>query len=248
MLDAHPQMAVPPETHFLPDVIKAVDRGAQPARSSTCSTAAAAGATSGSPTTRSAAASTGRPLGRDHARRGRSTWPTPNKHGKTRWGDKTPKYSLVMIDIEDALPEARFIHLIRDARAVALSRVNMVAGRGKKPPNPAGVAGRWAKRIHQARAQGEALGGYLEVRYEDLVRHTEADAAARLRLRRARVRPGDARLPRQRIRAAVRARPRAARRRGQAQGRRRRRAPAQGARDGQGAARRGPDHVVAGRS
>jgi len=173
MLDAHPEMAVPPETHFLPDVIRACDRGASPERVVEILQGSRRWGDIGIPDTeiRRRFASLER---WDATRASRAIYLAYafNK-GKSRWGDKTPKYSLVMAEIEDALPEARFIHLIRDARAVALSRVNMVEGRGEKPPKPAGVAGRWAKRIRQAREQGERLGGYLEVRYEDLVIETE---------------------------------------------------------------------------
>ena len=40
---------------------------------------------------------------------------------KHRWGDKTPQYLLYMPAIEQLLPEASFIHIIRDGRDVAQS-------------------------------------------------------------------------------------------------------------------------------
>ncbi|MEO8092275.1 MAG: sulfotransferase [bacterium] len=173
MLDAHPEMAVPPETHFLPDVIRACDRGASPERVVEILQRSRRWGDMGigDSEIRCRFASLERWDATQACRAIYQAYAEPK--GKSRWGDKTPKYSLVMAEIEDALPEARFIHLIRDARAVALSRVNMVEGRGEKAPSPAGVAGRWAKRIRQARRQGERLGGYLEVRYEDLVIETE---------------------------------------------------------------------------
>jgi hypothetical protein len=173
MLDAHPQMAVPPETHFIPDVIRAADRGAGPEgvlevlresrRWGDLGIADADMLARLRALPRFDATGAARAIYLQYA----------DQHGKTRWGDKTPKYSLVMAEIEDALPEARFVHLIRDVRAVALSRVRMVEGRGEKPPKPGGVAARWAMRIRQAREQGAALAGYLEVRYEDLVTDPE---------------------------------------------------------------------------
>jgi len=36
--------------------------------------------------------------------------------GKERWGDKTPSYGRHMRAIEQVLPEACFIHIIRDGR------------------------------------------------------------------------------------------------------------------------------------
>jgi hypothetical protein len=173
MLDAHPQVAVPPETHFIPDVIKACDRGEGPDAVVEVLRSSRRWGDMGIPdeAMRSAFHAVGRFDATSACRAIYLTYAADK--GKARWGDKTPKYSLAMGEIEDALPEARFVHLIRDARAVALSRVKMVEGRGEQPPNPAGVAARWAKRIRQARAEGETLGGYLEVRYEDLVTDTE---------------------------------------------------------------------------
>ena len=43
------------------------------------------------------------------------------KFGKSRWGDKTPMYFASMGAVQRVLPEARFIHVIRDGRDVALS-------------------------------------------------------------------------------------------------------------------------------
>ena len=43
------------------------------------------------------------------------------RFNKRRWGDKTPVYSLHLNAIEAVLPEAHFVHLIRDGRDVALS-------------------------------------------------------------------------------------------------------------------------------
>jgi len=89
--------------------------------------------------------------------------------GKPRWGEKTPGYATNMIEIQKALPEARFIHLIRDGRDVALSAMD----RAKRPLTAGQVAKRWQRRITKARKQSRKVNHYLEARYEDLVLDTE---------------------------------------------------------------------------
>ena len=91
------------------------------------------------------------------------------KEGKPRWGDKTPGYSRYIKKIHRHLPEARFIHLIRDGRDVRLSQL----GRGSDHPTPDRHGRRWRKRVLAAREQGSRVPHYIEVRYEDLVLDTE---------------------------------------------------------------------------
>jgi sulfotransferase family protein len=99
-----------------------------------------------------------------------------HKHGKHRWGDKTPGYSLDMPLLADLFPSARFVHVVRDGRDVALSFLERFIG---KDSRPAVVAEAWAHRIRRARADGAALGPnrYMEARYEELA----ADPAPVLR-------------------------------------------------------------------
>ena len=94
--------------------------------------------------------------------------------GKSRWGDKTPGYLLSMDLVGGLLPEARFVHLIRDGRNVAMS---LVALDKAWAPNDLGRAAlRWRRRVEKGRELGHALGPqrYREIRYEDLIENPEA--------------------------------------------------------------------------
>src|SRR6266511_504268 len=91
------------------------------------------------------------------------------KQGKSRWGDKTPGYLRYMRRIEWVLPEARFIHLIRDGRDVALSVLPMNWG----PQSITEAAELWVERVTIAREQGALVDHYMELKYEDLVTETE---------------------------------------------------------------------------
>ena len=76
-----------------------------------------------------------------------------------------------MQPIGELLSEARFVHLIRDGRDVALSR--RARGMGASKPM-ADTARLWRKRIEGAREAAKRLRGrYVELRYEDLVADPE---------------------------------------------------------------------------
>jgi hypothetical protein len=171
MLDAHPDVALPSETHFVPDVIAACrERGITPEELCEVFTSH-------------------RRWGDFHLDGGellerlralpklragdavRSFFDLyAAQQGKRRWGDKTPGYSRHMPEIERALPEVRFIHLIRDGRDVALSVLPLSWG----PDTVELAAERWVKRIGKARADSAKVRHYTEVRYEDLILDTEA--------------------------------------------------------------------------
>jgi hypothetical protein len=88
------------------------------------------------------------------------------RFGKPRWGDKTPLSCLCLDTIEAVLPEAHFIHLIRDGRDVALSCRQTCFSPG---PAVEVQAEQWARCVSTARTQGVGCRRYLEVRFEDLV-------------------------------------------------------------------------------
>jgi sulfotransferase family protein len=106
------------------------------------------------------------------------------RHGKPRWGDKTPMYMRHIPLLERLFPEAQYVHLVRDGRDAALSFLEMPAGTFTRnwahPTTPAQFACLWRKEVSAARALGDRVGDgrYHEVRYEELVSDPEREASA----------------------------------------------------------------------
>jgi hypothetical protein len=172
MLDAHPQLAIPPETHFVPELIDAIESGAAPQQAVEVMRSVRQWGDlqidPGEVVTRFEQLERLEPGPALRAFYGIYA----ERHGKPRWGEKTPAYVRSMRKIEKALPEARFIHVIRDGRDVALSRWKRTLGEGEKAPAGQVAAG-WQRRIRRAQKQGRRLSHYVELRYEDLVTETE---------------------------------------------------------------------------
>jgi hypothetical protein len=170
MLDSHPELAIPGETHFIVPMIRAMKKRKLSAdelaeliisgdrwgdfKLSEDELRGRFGALS--PLT---AADAVREFFNLYA----------SKQRKVRWGDKTPGYVQRMRLIQRVLPEARFVHIIRDGRDVALS----VVPRSWGPATVAAAAENWKRRIDRARRQAPHLAHYLEVHYEDLISDTE---------------------------------------------------------------------------
>jgi hypothetical protein len=91
--------------------------------------------------------------------------------GKKRWGDKTPRYVESIPFLAKLFPDARFVHLVRDGRNVALSYADVPFG----PKTVAKAAELWARRVSAGISAGRSLepGRYIEMRYEDLVEDIE---------------------------------------------------------------------------
>ena len=93
------------------------------------------------------------------------------REGASRWGDKTPSYVLELPLLSGLFPEARFVHIHRDPRDVALSWLEMRFG----PGNVFGAATAWKRFVATGRRDGASLGDrYMEVRYETLLTEPEA--------------------------------------------------------------------------
>jgi len=175
MLDAHPALAIPPETGFVPAIAElteqggmlrerflAVVLGAETWPDLALTPAALRAALEAiEPFTAAAGL---RALYRLYA----------GRFGKARWGDKTPLYCTALDRIRRVLPEARFVHIIRDGRDVALSLGGLWFAPGRDPET---LARHWRSQIDAARAQGAGRPDYLEVRYEALVEHPRRELA-----------------------------------------------------------------------
>jgi hypothetical protein len=169
MLDAHPDVAIPSETHFIHKLVKTCERWRV------------------TPDMLADVIVEHKRWGDFHLdpdelrRRFRSMEPLnmadalrtfytlyAEREGKSRWGDKTPGYVRYMRRIHWILPEARFLHLIRDGRDVAVSVLPMNWG----PESVREAAELWVERVTIGREQGPVV-PYMEVRFEDLVLDTE---------------------------------------------------------------------------
>jgi hypothetical protein len=90
---------------------------------------------------------------------------------KPRFADKTPMHVLHLPRLARLFPEARFVHLIRDGRDVALSYRSVAWG----PDTVEEGALRWRRSVRHGRRAGRRLGAdrYCEVHYEALVADPE---------------------------------------------------------------------------
>lgn len=90
--------------------------------------------------------------------------------GKRLFGEKTPADTRCMPEIEMYLPETRFIHIIRDPRDVVLSLSRTSVRRGVEE-----TAQIWFNMVSLAKVAAARVRHYQEVRYEDLVLDPETE-------------------------------------------------------------------------
>lgn len=179
MLDSHPDLAIPPETGFLGMGPSLAGDGDALRRSffdvvTACPPEAPAWSDFGIPKDQfwSALLAVEPFSVADGFRAFYRTYAA--RFGKPRWGDKTPLHCLQIAEIAGVLPEACFIHLVRDGRDVALSLREMWFAPSDRIED---LAAFWVRCVTTAREQGRASGRFVEIRFEDLVR----DARSTLR-------------------------------------------------------------------
>src|SRR5919109_4070364 len=103
------------------------------------------------------------------------------REGKQRWGDKTPMYMQHLPLLERLWPDACFVHLVRDGRDAAASFLSMPEGVVTRtwahPRSAADFACQWRTEVRAAQALGRRVGParYLELRHEELVGEPERE-------------------------------------------------------------------------
>lgn len=172
MLDAHPELAIPTESYFIPQLW---DRhGERPERAAILADLGRLERV--------------RQWGVDVEQLDLPAEPTfaqvidavysayAQAEGKSRYGDKTPLYMQHLDLLARVFPDARYVHIVRDGRDAALSFLAMT----RKPrfnvsrPRALGdFAAAWRREVLAARRFGREH-PYFELRYEDLVEEPEA--------------------------------------------------------------------------
>lgn len=181
MLDRHPDVAIPPESHFIPYIWERRHRYGSDDRIERLE------AFLGDLSAHHRFRSWEMPIDRIVDELANIPRPTLSQAvdavfrayaramGKSRWGDKTPGYVEHVTLLAEIFPEARFVHLIRDGRDVALSVLDL----HRLHRHPASAAYMWARQVGLGRRAGQRLGPgrYVEARYE----HVLADLEGELR-------------------------------------------------------------------
>ena len=91
--------------------------------------------------------------------------------GKVRWGQKSPRNGFWMVEIKELFPGAKFVHLLRDGRDVAID----LADANFWPNTVFGGAQRWRDCIRAMRHAAAELspGSFIEIRYEEFCAEPE---------------------------------------------------------------------------
>ncbi len=167
ILDAHPLIAIPPETHFLPRLLDLAEESTasrdefvriitESKRWSDFNMPAEALIQELSKDAAFTVPDGIRGFYRLYAAR----------YGKPMWGDKTPSFEVVIKQLSAILPEAHFIHVVRDGRDAFVSLRKTWWGRNT---DAAEHAHAWRQSVLEARYQGSQVPFFLEIRFEEAV-------------------------------------------------------------------------------
>jgi sulfotransferase family protein len=99
------------------------------------------------------------------------TW--AGSRGKARWGEKTPHHTLHWRLIVEGFPDLKILHVVRDGRDVVLSFRSAPFG----PKHVYQAALHWMRHVDAAEAARAAIGptAFRQVRYEDLLTDPEGE-------------------------------------------------------------------------
>jgi hypothetical protein len=93
-------------------------------------------------------------------------------NGKKYWGNKTPRFTMYLEEIEHMFSDSVFINIIRDPRAVSLSMKNNVIHRS----NVYFASKKWCKYINKVmKYKSKKNGRVLDVYFEDLIKYPEKE-------------------------------------------------------------------------
>lgn len=178
MLDNHPALAITPETNWIPELEQTISASSNPhahfLRFVTSTTTNKRWHDWGLNTTAvSQAIDNIHPFCLREALRA-LYYLFAQTSNKPHPGDKTPEYLSQMVTIQSTLPEAAFIHIIRDGRAQYASQ--RAVSWGVDSIQHSAVT--WVNELNNARTQSSLLTKYLEIRYEDLIIHPEHTTSA----------------------------------------------------------------------
>lgn len=167
MLDRHPSIAIPDESHFIPRLWRQRRRYATPAEllAEVLRDPRFGRWDADAQAIRDAALARGPRSFGEVIEAVFAAY--AESRGKHRWGDKSPPYLAHMPLLARLFADSQFIHLIRDGREVARS----LAAHDWYPSTLLAAAAFWKREVAKARRAGRGLGTdrYLEVRYEELV-------------------------------------------------------------------------------
>jgi sulfotransferase family protein len=94
------------------------------------------------------------------------------KENTTHIVDKNPAYSNQVNLIHHCLPDAKFIHIVRDGRDVAVSMISARKRMGFGPDNIFDASRFWKKSIiNSQKAKNLGKDNYLEIKYEELLKN-----------------------------------------------------------------------------
>ncbi len=177
MLDAHPQLAIPPETGFLVSLANLQQSGTGDAEALFQLITHYPPGAPVWPDFQLDAQVLHRELAKlrpcDLATGVRTFYRLyAERFGKTRYGDKTPTYCEHIPAIAALLPEGHFIHIIRDGRDVALSLRPLWFAPARDITS---LAHYWQRLVSAGQAGGSKARAYMEIRYEELLLDTRRE-------------------------------------------------------------------------